>query len=403
LPLAVLLIAFGLMWLLEGDRRVATNRCLAAGLVIAIAILLPLERSPTIDLLTDDYDRLSIVHLFLALILVVFWIVVPWAGRHLRQTTAARTIGSGVGAALAAMAIYAVYPKFYGGPMVAVDPVLLAYLISGNADWQSTMPTSVAGFGKFLVYVGLPAICLAWAATGIWRQRHDITLPARLLLALMLLLYVAMSLRSIRFAGFAEIVMLIPLVELIYFVRGKFSQSEALGPSLARAAAACAIILGLPCAGALAITLSATDGPPAAGDACNLHDILPILNNPAGLGTSRHVIAAEIHRGSQIMYLTGHAVVGTPMLRNTGILAIYRLFTAADDATAKAIVETRDIDLILLCPNSSEPSIYESGNHQNTFYNRLIEGRLPGWVHPVAESQTKASGFRLFAVAPAAP
>jgi len=91
------------------------------------------------------------------------------------------------------------------------------------------------------------------------------------------------------------------------------------------------------------------------------------------------------------------------MLRNTGILAIYRLFTAADDATAKAIVETRDIDLILLCPNSSEPSIYESGNHQNTFYNRLIEGRLPGLVHPVAESQTKASGFRLFAVAPAAP
>jgi hypothetical protein len=98
------------------------------------------------------------------------------------------------------------------------------------------------------------------------------------------------------------------------------------------------------------------------------------------------------------LYRTPHSVLATPMVRNSGILAAYRILTAADDAAAKVIVDARQVDLILLCPQPTERHVFSSSKNENTFYNRLIDGHLPPWVQPFPLSGESAKHFRLFAV-----
>jgi hypothetical protein len=214
----------------------------------------------------------------------------------------------------------------------------------------------------------------------------------------MMLVYVAMTIRSVRFAAYAEIVSMIPLIDLVDWVRGRWSGRTDWWAPLARAVAVTAIIVGLPAAGAFVFALAYAKGPIVEGDFCRLADIAPVLDDPAGLGSRQHVIVAEIHSGSEIMYRTPHAVLSTPMILNPGVLAAYRIMTAADDAAAKTIIDARDVDLILLCPQSGERHVFKSDKNEDTFYNRLIDGRLPKWIEPVSIPGEPAKHFHLFAV-----
>jgi hypothetical protein len=54
--------------------------------------------------------------------------------------------------------------------------------------------------------------------------------------------------------------------------------------------------------------------------------------------------------------------------------------------------------LLLLCPESGERHLFKSDKHADTFYNRLIEGRLPAWIRPVPLGGPAAKSFYLFTV-----
>ncbi len=403
LPLVVVLASFGLLWLRQGDRWVGINRSFSIGFALAVAVLLPIERSPFAGLLADEYDRLSIVHLMLALIVLAAWTILPFAARYAGSGFAARALSAAVVIGLAGAAMYAIYPKFFGGPFVDADPALIPFLITGNADWQSSVPTSLAGLGRFLMYLGTATLCLPWTLRNLWIRRHDRSAPAWLFLLLMLLVYVAISVRSHRFSGFAEIASLIALVDFIGWVRTGLGRTKAGWQPLARAGAVTAIVVGLPSAGALALSLSMAGATTTAGNDCRLADIAPVLNDPAGLGGNQHVILAEIHDGSEILYRTPHAVLATPMIRNAGVLDAYRILSAPGDTAAESIVQARHVDLILLCPGARERQVFGSDKNRDTFYNRLVDGHLPSWIQPVALSGDTARHFRLFAVRHAAP
>src|SRR4029077_16865362 len=260
-------------------------------------------------LLAAGYDRLSIVHFVLALLLLAFWTLVPLAAGHHKQTPALRGLASGIGIALALAAMYAVYPRFFGGPLVDADPALVPLVISGNADWQSTGPISLPGTGRFLLYLGTAALSVPWALWALWKRRHCNTAPCWLFLALTLLLYASMTLWALRFSPFAEIISLIPLVDLVGWVYRRLTGRGEWWRPGGRAAAVTAIIVGPSFAGVLTMAASFANEPGSAGNACRIADIAPLLNDPAGIGGHQHVIAAGIHAGSEILYRTPHAVL----------------------------------------------------------------------------------------------
>jgi hypothetical protein len=171
----------------------------------------------------------------------------------------------------------------------------------------------------------------------------------------------------------------------------------ALWGATARSLAVATLIVGPTYAGMILLATAASNADTGPGG-CALSKIAPVLDDPAGLGKQQHVIAAGVHSGPEIMYRTPHAVLATPMIRNEGVLATYRMMTARDDATAKAIIDARQVELILLCPTSGERYIFDSDNREDTFYNRLVAGHLPPWLKPVPLDRSLAGHFYLFSV-----
>jgi hypothetical protein len=396
LPLAVILAVLGALWLYKGQRWTPANRQFAVGLFISLLVLLPVERAPA-DLFTPEYDRLSVVHLLLAGTLLAFWLVVPAAVRA-AAAWPSRLAASAMGSVAGAVIMAATYPKFFAGPLVDIDPVLVAHLIANNADWQGTIPNSLGGFGRFLFYAGLPVLCLAVAVRMLWLRRGDDSGPAWLFLTILLAIYVAMTLHGVRFAGFAEIAALIPLVQLLEYVDEQLTRRRSWQAALGKCLIITALILGLPAVGGGVIAAAAPASEHAAGGDCRLAEIAPVLNDPAGIGAQQRMILAAVHSGPEILYRTPHAVLATPMFRNPGIMDAYHILAASDDAAARAILDRRRIDLILLCPSSGERLFFDSDQGQDTLYNRLVGGRIPAWAQPMTLPGALAKRFYLFAI-----
>ncbi|HEX3066087.1 MAG TPA: hypothetical protein VHQ39_11430, partial [Dongiaceae bacterium] len=150
--------------------------------------------------------------------------------------------------------------------------------------------------------------------------------------------------------------------------------------------------------GGAALAAATPVGHEAGSSDCRLADIAPVLNDPAGLGAQQRMILAAVHSGPEILYRTSHAVLATPMFRNPGIMDAYHILAAGDNASAKAILDRRRIDLILLCPQYGERLFFDSDEGQDTLYNRLVAGRDPAWAQPVPLPADLAKRFLLFAI-----
>ncbi len=397
LPLAVLTTIFGVVWLVRGDRWLPANRSFTFGFLIALAIFLPIERSPFGDMLAPEYDRLSAVHVVLAVILCLFWIAVPPVARRLGTKSGSRLAAGTVGIVAAAGCMFAVFPKFFGGPLVDVNPALIPFLVTNNADWQPVLPHGLGGTASFLIYLGQPLLCLGWMIRKLQARHGNANWPSWLLLTALLAAYIAMTIHAIRFAGYAEILCLIPLIDLVEHVHWRLGGRQKWHTALTRAASAAALIVGIPVAGGFLLTAAGSTISHSAGGTCHLADIAPVLNDPSGLGSRQRLILAEIHGGSEILYRTRHAVLATPMFHNLGILDAYHILSAAEDDDAYSTIEARHVDLILLCPGSGERSVFASDHGENTLYNRLTGGHLPGWAKAVP-LPASARNYLLFVV-----
>ena len=99
------------------------------------------------------------------------------------------------------------------------------------------------------------------------------------------------------------------------------------------------------------------------------------------------------------MYRTRHRVVATVHHRNIdGILDGYRILNGVDDAASRALVQSRAVELILLCPGTANDAYFLIGKPVDALYQRLTDGSPPPWLRPVALPDALGEKFRLFEV-----
>ena len=87
--------------------------------------------------------------------------------------------------------------------------------------------------------------------------------------------------------------------------------------------------------------------------------------------------------GPRLVTLTHHDAISGPYHRNhQAILDVMRAFRG-DAANARAIIDRRGINYVLICPRMSESTIYSSEAPKG-FYAELARGRVPAWLEPIA-------------------
>ncbi len=101
----------------------------------------------------------------------------------------------------------------------------------------------------------------------------------------------------------------------------------------------------------------------------------------------------------RLITLTHHDAISGPYHRNQdALLAVHRAFRA-DAGTAETIIRSRGADYVLICPNSSESTIYKAEKPQG-FYAQLAAGKVPAWLDPV--SLPKSSPYKMWRIKPKA-
>ena len=404
--LAINLAVLGLCWALAKAParagRAHQGTVFALGLVLVTGLATGLEHAPG-QWLTPEYDRVSVVHLVVALLVLGAWGALRAAGRAVGAGAAKglavlALVGLGAGAALVAL-----YPAFLAGPFVGVDPRVTTILVDQIAEMQPLWPTSVDAFARFLRYLGAAVLALPALAWLLVRRRGADDWAGWAYIAVLTLAALTLALAHLRFAGGFAIVASLPLAWLI----GQgFEALRARVPGLLGVLPRAGVVLLVIFLPLLLEGASAIAFPKAArlkavtAAACPVDAVASVLNGPeAPFAGRRLVFANSLGLGPPLLYRTRHGVVATPYHRNTeGIVAAHRILTATDTAAAGRLVAARGIELILICRGAGRALWPLERDGEATLHGHLQAEEVPAWLAPWPLPPAAAEFLQLYVV-----
>jgi hypothetical protein len=102
----------------------------------------------------------------------------------------------------------------------------------------------------------------------------------------------------------------------------------------------------------------------------------------------------------RLIVLTPHSAIAGPYHRNQqALLDVHHVFRNSP-AEAEPIIRSHHARYVLICPNSSESTIYKA-DRPNGFYAQLSKNIIPNWLKPVA--LPAGSPFQMWEVQPLKP
>ncbi len=394
--MALCLGAIGLPWLKGEADSGRRNFGVAQGLAIGLLIAILLERGAT-GAFAVEYDRLSIIHLAFAVLLMVYWVVVITLDQRRADDLSplARVAIAGLGVVVLVVVMTILFPKILGNPLNDANPAIQP-IYERISEYRG-----ISGADRFLIYFGSILFVGPWL---IWKLKSEWgrgLFWAWALIAAGTLVYVTFGLNWLRWCMYAALFLSIVLADMIVAADSRINEQFRF-PSRVAVKVLVMIVLtvGPMFAGALLLNASKTEAEKAADDvvACPVSELSAFLNQKPWSDRSR-IIAASANFGAELIYRTDHQALATVHHRNvSGILDGHRILNSADDEAIKTIIRKRQVDLILLCPESSDDSYFLLGEEKNALYPRLVSGEVPNWMVPVNLPGELADKFRLFEI-----
>jgi len=121
----------------------------------------------------------------------------------------------------------------------------------------------------------------------------------------------------------------------------------------------------------------------------------PGFLHPVAMVEPKGHILTFVDMGPRLVTLTEHTAIAGPYHRNAqAILDVMRAFRGTPE-DAKAMIDRRGVDYVLICPNMSESTIYRS-EAKDGFYAQLSENKVPEWLETVPLPEN--SPFRMWRV-----
>jgi hypothetical protein len=363
----------------EAARRIAL---FASSLAAWTGLFLVLDRPPA-AWLAVEYDRLSIVHLTLSGALAFAGAGLLLAAERGMAVSAPRRLAWGVAAILWIGGVMAaLFPAFFGGPAVDIDPALQAIWLDQLSEAQPVNPFARGSQAALLLHLWPALMAVPFLVWQLKSAKPVLTRPAVWALLAAILVLSGVTMKYIRMAGFAQAASLLPwallLIALMRMERRVW-----------RAPLFLCALLGQ-------ILLASLVAPPPVKNAplrlsvagCSWRELADYLN---GLGDNEAVLST-IYAGPEILFRTGRGVVATPYHRNVqGILDAHQALSAESDEAARAILERRHVGLVALCRRL--PPQETDGLHA-----RLLAGLPPSWLKPLTPPMRVEREFALYRV-----
>jgi len=383
LLMTIFIAVCGVRWLFRSPAALIVNKGFATGLAVGLAVALLLERGGRV--LAIEYDRLSLFHVACGAMVLMFWAVVEGiSARQPQLSVLRRIIAAAIGTIGIAMVIVLVFPGALGYPFADVDPAFLRIQAAISDYAAATSPRSL------LLYLGPVFFALPWAC---YRALGQDQRWSWFLVLVLLLVFGGFTLGWLRWSLYAVTFSIIVLADLLVILDHRLN---ARFTSPRRVLIKLPLIIGL-IFGTQAMALAVpSDKDTGAQISCPVDALSQWLEKTYPSGAPKTIVAAA-NFGPELLYKTRHHVLATLSHRNTdGILDGYRMMISADIDAVRAMIELRQIDLIVICPNSGAESYIRRDLMDGALQTRLLEGDLPlGFSEVVIDDQDIAP-FRVF-------
>lgn len=104
-------------------------------------------------------------------------------------------------------------------------------------------------------------------------------------------------------------------------------------------------------------------------------------------------VFAPLFYGPTVLAISGHSALAGPYHRAQGPILDTVRAGAGSDAAARAVVQKYGIDYVLICPTSKEALLLYQ-EQPSGFFARLMRGRHPAWLEPVATGESYLQIYR---------
>ncbi len=402
LVVSICLSVLALGWVVYGGDWGRRNLVMTSSLCGFMFLALLVEHG-FMRVFEPEYDRFSFVQWSALSLVTCFWIVI-WIFERRRRGTSTpwQRFGSGiVGMAAVVSLQWVLFPKFFQGPLVDVDPQLMTLLWNRVAETQPLVSTDPWQFGRLIFNLGIALPTVPYLLWLIWKESDSGPRLFWAMIGIGVLGFLPLAFYEIRWVPYAEFLILLPYTHLMGRVFQRFADplpspwNGVVKMSLVLICAMWFLLLG---AKVLEAEQSGITG--TTPKDCPLIPLSKHLNEPDGWGKDKQTILAFVDFGPELLYRTSHSVIMTPYHRNTdGILDAHRIMSDSTGVVAKNLLKTRKIDLILTCPSSPTESLFfQTSDGSESFYDQLDHGTLPEWVREVSLPPSLSNHFKMFQV-----
>jgi hypothetical protein len=392
-------IALGWSWIRHGHPRTGNGLFFAVGLAGMTVIALLLEYRPA-DYLTPHFDRISSVHVVMAILAVYFWIGILLLERRSTRRAVELNLGKrlawamcGAGVTLGLFAL--LYPEFFGGPSETMDRRARIILLDLVMETRGLLDQDLQITALYLwsAVIAVPIVILRLISS-----RNQPNSDTWVYLATLLAIFLPASLFMLRFSTSASVVSVLIVADACVAL-GQRAGGDKTTPGWPLALR---WVAGTSAVGAcLWLTWNiATITGQSLQQIPVCHQRLKEFSthiDTVGLGASQPmVIVAMADMGPEILYRTKHRVIATPSMSNQdGAIAIFEVLDARDDRISRPVIKNRGVDHILICRamNMRPPR-----RADKRLLIRLVTGNVPGWLEQVPLTASLDETYALYRV-----
>jgi hypothetical protein len=389
IPIAPVIAAIGLFWLLDPERRDWAGAGAAFSLAMAavIGIAIPIEHPPA-RWFAAELDKISAPYLLLPLLWFGIFAAATRIGDGIGRRLALGTLLAAAGAAI----LFLLYPGLLYGPMGQLGPRAGPDFLNYVAEMQPLWPKNLLLLRSFLVYAGQSVAMVLLLPTALriwWRDERRM---AGILLTLAAAFMLVAALMHTRLNVEFSVAPAIICAGFFHMAELRLKHASRLTRTPALTLTAVALTVG-------PFILSLPLPKPVETPGCQNRALADWLNTAhPGAGAAPIILADDLDAAPELAFRTAdYRFVAGPYHRN--LQAIFDGFDAlgdAGDAKAHAIVERRQVSLITRCTDVSFPRLNKAG--PNSLYARLGHGQAPAWLKPVTLPAALAPHFKVYEV-----
>jgi len=400
-PLAAIFASGGIAWIVHGSPYEVPNLRLCLALIGGLCIAMVVERPPG-EWTIPEYDRISVVHVYMGLVAIGFWFVVEVLPGRL-ATFRGRAFLAGSGAFLTSALLYLPYPGFFLGPGAAMDPWLREFAFGTIAELQPIIGGSWEAIGTSIAIFGLAPFALLFVGHSAVRGRDVATRIGWYPLLAGLLLFVPMAAAQTRFAGYAGAVIALGATGLLGVLLERVDGKGYRGLKLRsyRLGTMVAVMVGPFLTGGAVWALMVADEPVGSlgsEESCDLRHAINILEETRPTHIGAQVVAVHPNLGPALAYRTGDRIIAGLYHRSPeGLRDLLGFFRTSDMVEAAELARLRELDVVLICPPLDRNNLGTGSS--GSLYARLADGGpVPSWLRAFNLDDESRGGFLAYRV-----